>query len=110
MRQGLYDPRFEHDACGVAFVVHMKGHRSHEIVQLGCEALINLDHRGARGAEPNTGDGAGALIQMPSRFFRSVVDFGLPAEGGYATGLVFLPNDDEQALSLIHISEPTRPY
>ncbi len=75
----------------------MKGHRSHEIVQLGCEALINLDHRGARGAEPNTGDGAGALLQMPSRFFRSVVDFGLPAEGGYATGLVFLPDDNEQA-------------
>ena len=105
MRQGLYDPRFEHDACGVAFVVHMKGHRSHEIVQLGCEALINLDHRGARGAEPNTGDGAGALIQMPSRFFRSVVDFGLPAEGGYATGLVFLPNDDEQARKVTKLIE-----
>ena len=92
-RQGLYDPRFEHDACGVAFVVHMKGHRSHDIVRSGVQALCNLDHRGARGAETNTGDGAGILIQMPSRFFRSVVNFGLPAEGRYATGLVFLPTD-----------------
>jgi glutamate synthase (NADPH/NADH) large chain len=71
----------------------MKGHRSHEIVKAGIQALCNLDHRGARGAEPNTGDGAGMLIQMPSRFFRSVVDFSLPAEGRYATGLVFLPTD-----------------
>ncbi len=72
----------------------MKGHRSHELVKAGIEALCNLDHRGARGAEPNTGDGAGMLIQMPSRFFRSVVDFGLPAEGSYASGMVFLPDDD----------------
>jgi glutamate synthase (NADPH/NADH) large chain len=100
-RQGLYDPRFEHDACGVAFVVHMKGHRSHELVKSGIEALCNLDHRGARGAEPNTGDGAGMLIQMPSRFFRSVVDFGLPAEGSYASGLVFLPDDDAVADRLV---------
>ena len=92
-KQGLYDPRFEHDACGVAFVVHMKGHRSHDIVRSGVRALCNLDHRGARGAEKNSGDGAGILIQTPSRFFRSVVDFGLPAEGRYATGLVFLPTD-----------------
>ncbi len=71
----------------------MKGHRSHDIVRKGIEALCNLDHRGARGAEKNTGDGAGILIQMPSRFFRSVVDFALPAEGRYASGLVFLPTD-----------------
>ncbi len=100
-RTGLYDPRFEHDACGVAFVVHMKGHRSHDIVRQGVEALINLDHRGARGAEANTGDGAGALIQMPSRFFRSVVNFGLPAEGSYATGMVFLPSDPAAVADLV---------
>ena len=89
--QGLYDPRFEHDACGVNFVVHMKGLRSHEIVQHGIGALCNLDHRGAPGAEANTGDGAGILIQIPDRFFRDVVDFHLPAEGHYATGIAFLP-------------------
>ena len=79
--EGLYDPRFEHDACGVNFVVHMKGLRSHEIVQHGIGALCNLDHRGAAGAEPNTGDGAGILLQVPDRFFRDVVDFPLPAGG-----------------------------
>ncbi len=71
--QGLYDPRFEHDACGVNFVVHMKGLRSHEIVQMGIGALCNLQHRGALGAEVNTGDGAGLLDADP----RS-----LPARGG----------------------------
>ena len=89
--QGLYDPRFEHDACGVTFVVHMKGLRSHQIVQHGIGALCNLDHRGATGAEANTGDGAGILVQVPDRFLRDVVDFDLPAEGHYATGIAFLP-------------------
>ena len=73
--QGLYDPRFEHDACGVSFVVDIKGRARHEIVRMGIGALCNLDHRGASGAEPNTGDGAGVLIQMPDRFLRSVVPF-----------------------------------
>jgi len=95
--QGLYDPRFEHDACGVNFIVHMKGLRSHEIVQAGIGALCNLEHRGALGAEVNTGDGAGILIQVPDRFLREVVDFGLPGEGGYATGIAFLPGDAEKA-------------
>jgi len=89
--QGLYSPEFEHDACGVNFVVHMKGLRSHEIVQLGIGALCNLDHRGAAGAEVNTGDGAGILMQVPDRFFRDVVEFPLPQEGHYATGIAFLP-------------------
>ena len=80
----------------------MKGHRSHSIVRQGCEALVNLDHRGARGAEANTGDGAGMLIQLPSAFFRSVVDFGLPGEGRYATGMVFLPTDDAAAADMVH--------
>ncbi len=83
----------------------MKGHRSHDIVRSGVQALCNLDHRGARGAETNTGDGAGILIQMPSRFFRSVVDFSLPAEGGYATGLVFLPTDPTVASGVISTIE-----
>ena len=96
-RQGLYDPRFEHDACGVAFVVDMKGRVSHDIVEKGLRALCNLDHRGAAGAEPTTGDGAGILIQVPDRFFRSIVDADLPPPGGYATGMVFLPADDSAA-------------
>jgi len=83
----------------------MKGHRSHDIVRMGVEALVNLDHRGARGAEPNTGDGAGALIQMPSRFFRSVVDFGLPAENRYATGMVFLPDDNSASAAIVQTIE-----
>ena len=84
----------------------MKGHRSHDIVRAGVQALCNLDHRGARGAEVNTGDGAGILLQMPSRFFRSVVDFSLPAEGRYATGLVFLPTDRTVANAAVaHIED-----
>jgi glutamate synthase (NADPH) large chain len=95
LARGLYDPRFEHDACGVNFVVHMKGLRSHEIVQWGIGALCNLQHRGALGAETNTGDGAGILIQVPDRFLREVVDFDLPGEGHYATGMAFLPRAPE---------------
>ena len=68
IRQGLYDPAHEHDACGGCFVVQMKGKASHDIVQQGLTILLNLDHRGAVGAEPNTGDGAGILMQMPHKF------------------------------------------
>ncbi|MCP3973721.1 MAG: glutamate synthase large subunit [bacterium] len=89
--QGLYRPQFEHDSCGVSFVVHMGGRRSHSIVELGLTALNNLEHRGAAGSDPNTGDGAGILVQIPDAFFRSVVDFDLPPEGSYATGMAFLP-------------------
>ncbi|WP_298442294.1 glutamate synthase large subunit [Gordonia sp. (in: high G+C Gram-positive bacteria)] len=88
---GLYDPINEHDACGVAFVVDMYGRRSRDIVEKAITALVNLEHRGAAGAEPNTGDGAGIMIQVPDRFLREVVDFELPAEGDYATGIAFLP-------------------
>ncbi len=91
--QGLYDPRFEHDACGVAFVVDIQGRRSHGIVQDAIGALCNLDHRGASGAEVNTGDGAGILIQVPDAFLREVTDFALPPAGAYAVGLAFLPRD-----------------
>ncbi|MFJ6196417.1 glutamate synthase large subunit [Micromonospora sp. NPDC092111] len=91
---GLYDPAHEHDACGVAFVADLHGRRSHAVVANGLGALCRLDHRGARGAEHNTGDGAGILIQVPDAFLRAVVDFPLPPAGQYATGLVFLPDED----------------
>lgn len=95
--RGLYDPANEHDSCGVAFVVDMHGRRSRDIVDKAITALLNLEHRGAAGAEPNSGDGAGILIQLPDKFFRAVVDFELPAEGSYATGIAFLPQARREA-------------
>ena len=95
-RQGLYDPRFEHDACGVGFVVNIKGKKSNQILQQALEILRNLDHRGACGAEVNTGDGAGVLLQMPHKFYESVcanTRIHLPAEGEYGSGIVFLPHN-----------------
>ena len=91
--KGLYSPSDEHDACGVGFVAHIKGARSHSIVRSALDLLINLEHRGACGSDPGTGDGAGILIQMPDRFFRKVAPFSLPAAGEYGAGLVFLPHD-----------------
>ncbi|HEU0088229.1 MAG TPA: glutamate synthase central domain-containing protein, partial [Pseudonocardiaceae bacterium] len=92
--EGLYDPEYEHDACGVAFVADLAGRRDHAIVQKALTALRNLEHRGARGGEPDTGDGAGILIQVPDGFLREVVGFALPAPGGYVVGTAFLPDDD----------------
>ncbi len=89
--QGLYDPRFEHDACGVSFVADIRGRVSREIVSLGLGALCNMEHRGATGAEADTGDGAGILIQVPHRFLADVAGFALPPAGCYAVGLGFLP-------------------
>ncbi|MDQ1463130.1 MAG: glutamate synthase large chain, partial [Actinomycetota bacterium] len=94
---GLYDPAFEHDACGVAFVADLAGGRSHEVVANALTALRNLEHRGATGREIDTGDGAGLLTQIPDAFFRAVVDFELPPVGGYAAGIAFLPVDDAAA-------------
>src|SRR5881396_2164973 len=97
--QGLYDPRHEHDACGVGFVVNIKGRKSHTIVQQALQVLINLLHRGACGCEPNTGDGAGILLQTPDKFLRRECDrlgIPLPAPKEYGCGLVFLPRDPEQ--------------
>ena len=94
--QGLYDAQSEHDACGVAFVATLTGVPSHKIVAQAIEALRNLEHRGAAGAEPNSGDGAGILIQIPDRFLRAVVDFPLPPAGSYAVGTAFLPGDAGQ--------------
>ena len=92
-QRGLYRPSDEHDACGVGFVAHIKGARSHAIVRSALDLLINLEHRGACGSDPDTGDGAGILIQMPDRFFRKTVPFALPPAGAYGAGLVFLPHD-----------------
>ncbi|HFD80105.1 MAG TPA: glutamate synthase large subunit [Gammaproteobacteria bacterium] len=96
-KQGLYDPHNEHDACGVGFVAHIKGQQSHAIVRQGLQILENLTHRGAVGADPLAGDGAGILIQMPDRFLReecATLDIELPAPGRYAAGMIFLPQHD----------------
>ena len=90
-RRGLYRPEMEHDACGVAFVADLKGRQSHAMVQTGLVSLLHLEHRGAKGSDPATGDGAGVLIQVPDRFLRSVLTVELPAAGSYATGIAFLP-------------------
>ncbi len=95
-KQGLYDPFFEHDACGVGFVVDMHGRKSHKIVSDGLQILRNLDHRGASGAEVNTGDGAGILIQMPHKFFVEACQSSritLPEAGQYGCGLVYMPRN-----------------
>ncbi|MGI9196301.1 MAG: glutamate synthase large subunit [Candidatus Nanopelagicales bacterium] len=92
--QGLYDPSFERDACGVAFVATLTGVPSHAIVEQAMTALLNLDHRGASGAEPDSGDGAGILLQVPDRFLRRVSGVALPPAGEYAVGMAFLPDDD----------------
>ncbi|MFG2694516.1 glutamate synthase large subunit [Kitasatospora sp. NPDC048407] len=93
--QGLYDPRNEHDACGVGFVATLTGVADHRIVEQALTVLRNLEHRGATGAEPDSGDGAGILTQIPDAFLRANVDFELPAAGSYAVGIAFLPQDDE---------------
>ena len=105
---GLYDARFEHDACGVAFVADLERPASHEIVDLGLTALENLAHRGAFGADPETGDGAGILIQMPDAFFRAVVSFPLPAPGRYISGMAFLPFEARAASGVTLRDRPPR--
>ena len=101
---GLYDPRHEHDSCGVSFVANLRGESSNELVRTGLRALTNLEHRGATGAEPDTGDGAGILLQVPDTLYRESVDFDLPKAGAYATGIAFLPTDEvarEKAMAAI---------
>jgi glutamate synthase (ferredoxin) len=95
-KQGLYDPWYEHEACGVGFVVDIKGRKSHRILEQGIEVLRNLEHRGACGCETNTGDGAGVLIQMPHAFLREIArrnHLALPGPGEYGSGLIFLPRN-----------------
>src|SRR5665647_3855299 len=96
LKQGLYDPQFEHDSCGVGFIVNMKGRKSHQVVTDALQINVNLDHRGAVGSETNTGDGAGILIQTPHEFLVKVtakLGFKLPASGGYGAGMLFLPKN-----------------
>ncbi len=104
-KQGLYDPANEHDACGVGFVAHIKGRRSHDIIRQGLTILKRLTHRGAVGADPRAGDGAGLLMQIPDAFFRAVLDFELPPEGEYAVGMVFLPQDESERRQAQEITE-----
>jgi glutamate synthase (NADPH/NADH) large chain len=92
--QGLYDPAQEHDACGVGFVCNIKNQKSHAIIRQGLEVLERLTHRGAVGADPRAGDGAGILVQIPDAFFRAVVDFELPPVGSYGVGMVFMPKEE----------------
>ncbi|MGC4942881.1 glutamate synthase large subunit [Kribbella sp. DT2] len=104
--EGLYDGKHEHDACGVAFVATLTGEPSHDIVAKALTALRNLEHRGASGAEPDSGDGAGILIQVPDAFYRKVCDFDLPVARAYATGIAFLPQDpDDAAKAVARIEE-----
>ena len=98
-RSGLYDPKFEHDACGVGFVANIKGEASHDIVKKGIDILLNLVHRGATGCDPLTGDGAGIILQIPDAFFRHAcdeADIDLPEAGTYGAGCVFLPRDKKE--------------
>ncbi len=99
-KQGMYNPAFEKDACGLAMVATLRGEAGHDIVQLALEALRNLEHRGAIGSDAGTGDGAGILTQMPDAFLRAVVDFDLPPVGEYAAGLAFLPLDEQSRRTL----------
>ncbi|MGH9592495.1 MAG: glutamate synthase subunit alpha, partial [Bryobacteraceae bacterium] len=100
-KQGLYDPQHEHDSCGMGFIVNLNGDRTHEVIRKGIEILINLTHRGACGCDPETGDGAGILIQIPHEFFArecSVLGFSLPEPGTYGVGMIFLPVGPKQRL------------
>ena len=92
-QQGLYDPINEHDACGVGLVVNINGEKSHSIVEKGLQVLENMVHRGAEGAEKNTGDGAGILVQIPHEFIL-LQGIAVPERGRYGTGLVFLPKNN----------------
>jgi len=96
-RQGLYRKEFEHDSCGIGFVAHLKGRKSHSIISQGLEILINMTHRGAEGADSRTGDGAGIMIQVPRDFYL-IEGYTLPPEGQFGTGLIFFPKDHEDAV------------
>ena len=104
---GLYHPQNEHDACGVAMVAKLREGPDHAVVEKALTALENLEHRGAEGADPNTGDGAGILLQIPDAFFRAVVGDELPAPGGYGVGVCYLPQDPERQIALVALIEET---
>jgi glutamate synthase domain-containing protein 1 len=98
--QGLYDPAFEHDACGVAFVARLDGVATHEAVARSLTALENLEHRGAAGADADTGDGAGILVQMPDAFLRGLKELKLPPRGAYGVAVCFLPQKASRRVEL----------
>ncbi|PJJ01363.1 glutamate synthase (NADH) large subunit [Streptomyces sp. 2333.5] len=100
-QQGMYDPRNEHDACGVGFVATLTGEASHALVEQALTVLTNLEHRGATGSEPDSGDGAGILLQVPDAFLRDEVSFELPEAGAYAVGIAFLPSDAQEAAKAV---------
>jgi glutamate synthase domain-containing protein 2/glutamate synthase domain-containing protein 1/glutamate synthase domain-containing protein 3 len=102
---GLYDPRFEHDACGVAMVARLDNRPTHEVVHRALTALENLEHRGAEGADVRTGDGAGILVQIPDAFFRAALDFELPPRGRYGVAVCFMPQDTEHRTKVEHLLE-----
>ena len=93
---GLYDPSFEHDACGIGAVARLDNQREHQIIERALDVLYRLDHRGAVGSEVDTGDGAGILFQVPDEFFRGVLEFDLPEQGRYGVGMCFLTTDDNK--------------
>src|SRR2546423_4122272 len=98
-KQGLYDPQHEHDACGVGFLVNIKGKKSNQIIRQALDILVNLNHRGACGCEKNTGDGAGILLQMPHSFLKEACEdakVSLPSLGEYGAGIVYLPPDPSE--------------
>jgi glutamate synthase (NADPH) large chain len=95
--QGLYNPEYEHDNCGIGFVAHIKGKPSHEIIKRGLDVLLNMDHRGATSADNKTGDGAGLLMQIPHEFITEVLKMDVGPIGQYGTGLIFLPKDNSEA-------------
>ncbi len=106
-KQGLYDPSYEHDACGVAFVVNIDGKKERSIIEGGLEMLCNLEHRGAVGGDQKTGDGAGMMLQIPDKFFNKVLDFPLPASGDYSVAFLFLPNEKERYQQAQKVIEET---
>ena len=110
--KGLYDPRNEHDACGVGFVANIKGRKSHDIIRRGLQILVNLDHRGAVGADPLVGDGAGCMIQMPDALLRHWAQergLELPPPGRYAVAMCFLPMDEAaRAVAIAHFEHFVR--
>ncbi len=103
-KRGLYDPRFEHDACGVGLLVNVKGIKSHKLVEQGLQVLEHMVHRGAEGSDPNTGDGAGIMVQVPHEFIL-LQGIPVPEKGRYGTGLVFMPKDDESQQIILDIIE-----
>lgn len=103
-REGMYDPRFEHDACGVGLLVNVKGIKSHRLVEQGLQVLEHMVHRGAEGADPKTGDGAGIMVQIPHEFIL-LQGVPVPEKGRYGTGLVFMPRDAEQQQIILDIME-----